>query len=363
VLEFGLRRAQDGAGNAGTRAALIGGADFSSNVGMSAALGLPAKGTHAHSLVQATMALGMSELDAFRAFAEAYPDDTLLLVDTIDTLNSGIPNAIKVFEELRRKGHEPMGIRLDSGDLAYLTLQAARMLDDAGFPNASIVLSNQLDELVMWQILSQVRQEAPREGLEPEAVIKRLVFGVGTQLITSAGDAALGGVYKLVALAKDGAWVPALKLSDSKEKIANPGFKRAWRLYDRRGRATADALGLQGEDLPQIAEITLHHPSDFTKFRTLRRDEIEIEPLHVDVLRQGRLVYDWPDLAQIRETRLADVARLDAGVRRLIHPHIYHVSLTDALWNLKQELIMRAHTRVGNREQGTGNRREGNGIR
>jgi nicotinate phosphoribosyltransferase len=229
------------------------------------------------------------------------------------------------------------------------------MLDDAGFPNASIVLSNQLDELVMWQILSQVRQEAPREGLEPEAVIKRLVFGVGTQLITSAGDAALGGVYKLVALAKDGAWVPALKLSDSKEKIANPGFKRAWRLYDRRGKATADVLSLQEEELPEMAEITLHHPSDFGKFRTLRRDEVEIEPLHMDVLRQGQLVYDWPDLAQIRETRLADVARLDAGVRRLIHPHIYHVSLTDALWKLKQELVMRAHTRIGGSGQTTGN--------
>ncbi len=135
VLEFGLRRAQNGGGNAGTRAALIGGADFSSNVGMSAALGVPAKGTHAHSLVQAGIALGLSELDAFRAYADSYPDDTLLLVDTIDTLGSGVPNAIKVFEELRRKGHEPVGVRLDSGDLAYLTIHAAQMLDQAGFAN------------------------------------------------------------------------------------------------------------------------------------------------------------------------------------------------------------------------------------
>ncbi len=288
------------------------------------------------------MALGMSELDAFRAYAESYPDDTLLLVDTIDTLGSGVPNAIKVFEELRRKGHEPVGIRLDSGDLAYLTLRSARMLDQAGFPNTSIVLSNNLDELVMWQITSQIRQEAPREGLEAEAVIKRLVFGVGTQLITSAGESALGGVYKLVALQRDGDWTPALKVSDSKEKTANPGFKRAWRFYDERGKATADVLALQDENLVEQAEITLRHPSDFSKWRTVRRDEVEIEPLHVDILKAGRLVYNWPDLAHIRETRLADVARLDVGVRRLIHPHIYHVSLSDGLWNLKQELLMRA---------------------
>ena len=346
VLEFGLRRAQGAGGNMATRAALIGGADFSSNVGMSAVLGLPAKGTHAHSLVQASMALGLSEIDAFRAYAETYPDDTLLLVDTIDTLGSGIPNAIRVFEELRRKGHEPVGIRLDSGDLAYLTLQAAKMLDQAGFPATSIVLSNNLDELVMWQIISQIRQEAPREGLEPEVVIKRLVFGVGTQLVTSAGEPALGGVYKLVAVEHNGEWTPALKLSDSKEKIANPGFKRAWRLYDRRGKATADVLSLQSEDLHDMPEIVLRHPSDYTKWRTVKRDEVEIEELLVDILKEGHLVYEWPDLAQMRETRQEDVARLDAGVRRLIHPHIYHVSLTEALWDLKQQLVIRARARI-----------------
>ena len=345
VLEFGLRRAQGGGGNAGTRAALIGGADFSSNVGMSAEMGLAAKGTHAHSLVQAAMALGMSELDAFQAYADSYPDDTLLLVDTIDTLGSGLPNAIKVFERLRAKGHEPVGIRLDSGDLAYLTLHAAAMLDQAGFPNTSIVLSNNLDELVMWQIISQIRQEAQREGLEAEAVIKRLVFGVGTQLITSAGESALGGVYKLVAVEEDGSWRPALKVSDSKEKTANPGFKRAWRLYDQRGKATADVLGLQEEDLLAADEIELHHPSDFTKWRTVNRREVEVEALHVDVIDNGRVVYEWPDLSRLREVRQADVARLDAGVRRLINPHVYHVSLTEKLWELKQELVTRARVR------------------
>ena len=346
VLEFGLRRAQNGGGNAGTRAALIGGADFSSNVGMSAELGLAPKGTHAHSLVQAAMALGMSELDAFQAYADVYPDDTLLLVDTIDTLGSGIPNAIKVFEGLRRKGHEPIGIRLDSGDLAYLSIQAAKMLNQAGFPKTSIVLSNNLDELVMWQIGSQIRQEAPREGLDAEDVISRLVFGVGTQLITSSGDPALGGVYKLVAVCDDGEWNPAIKLSDSREKIANPGHKRAWRIYDLRGRATADVLALAEEDLPNAAELILHHPGDYTKWRRVRRDDVQLEPLHTEILREGRLVYEWPALEDMRAVRKADVARLDAGVRRLIHPHIYHVSLTEALWNQKQELIVGARGRL-----------------
>jgi nicotinate phosphoribosyltransferase len=346
VLEFGLRRAQNGGGNAATRAALIGGADFSSNVGMSAALGLQPKGTHAHSMVQAAMALGMSELDAFKAYADVYPDDTLLLVDTIDTLGSGIPNAIRVFEELRRNGHEPVGVRLDSGDLAYLSMHAAKMLNEAGFPRASIVLSNNLDELVIWQIGSQIRQDAPREGLDAEEVIGRLVFGVGTQLVTSAGDPSLGGVYKLVAIERDEQWTPAIKVSDSPEKTAIPASKRAWRLYDTRGKATADVLAVHNEDLLARPDIVLHHPSDITKWRTVRREAVTLEALLVDVLRDGKLVYDLPDLAAIRAKREADVARLDSGVRRLINPHIYHVSLTETLWDLKQELIMRARGHI-----------------
>lgn len=342
VLEFGLRRAQDTGANAGTRAALIGGADFSSNLGMSIALGLPARGTHAHSMVQAAMVLGLGELGAFRAYAETYPDDTLLLIDTVDTLNSGVPNAITVFEELRRNGHEPRGVRLDSGDLAYLSIQVARMLNQAGFPNTSIVLSNDLDELVIWQILTQIRAEASHEGVDPEALIKRLVFGVGTQLITSTGYPALGGVYKLVALKQQQHWQPAIKISDSPDKIANPGHKRAWRLYDQRDRATADLLALADEDLRQMPAIVLRHPADLTRTRLVPQSQVRLEELHREVLREGRVVYDWPTLEQIREVRRADVARLDPGVRRLIHPHIYHVSLSERLWDLKYELIASA---------------------
>jgi nicotinate phosphoribosyltransferase len=164
LIEFGMRRGHGIGVNAGARAALIGGADFTSNTGISLELGLPPKGTHAHSMVQAFLALGMDELDAFRAYADVYPDDCLLLVDTVDTLGSGVPNAIRVFEELRRRGHEPFGIRLDSGDLAYLSLQAARMLDKAGFPEAVIVLSNQLDEPTLAQIIKQIQDEARGNG-------------------------------------------------------------------------------------------------------------------------------------------------------------------------------------------------------
>jgi nicotinate phosphoribosyltransferase len=340
VMEFGLRRAQDRGGNAGTRAALIGGADFSSNVGTSHVLGYPPKGTHAHSMVQVFMTLGEGELGAFRAYAEVYPDDCLLLVDTINTLESGVPNAIKVFEELRKKGHEPVGIRLDSGDLAYLSIQAARMMDDAGFPNTTIVLSNDLDEMVIWQILSQVASEAPRYGVDPDALVGRLSFGVGTRLITSHGDPALGGVYKLVAVRDGGEWKPAIKVSESPAKTPTPGHKQAWRLYDMRGKATVDLLGLNDEDPAHMDQIAAHHPSDHTKARVIDRSVISgIEPLLVNILREGKLVYDLPDIEEMRKKRIEDVERLDPGVRRLINPHIYHVSLTPTLWELKERLV------------------------
>ena len=340
LLEFGLRRGHAKGANAGTRAALIGGADFSSNVGISHVLGYPPKGTHAHSMVQVFMALGMGELDAFRAYADVYPDDCLLLVDTVDTLNSGIPHAIKVFEELHRKGHQPVGIRLDSGDLAHLSIQAAKLLNQAGFPDTAIVLSNDLDELIIWQILTQISEEAPGFGVDPDQLINRLVYGVGTKLITSTGDSALGGVYKLVAVGDDGEWIPAIKISETPNKTPNPGHKHVWRVYDRRGTATADLLSLDDENLGQVEQVTLRHPADHTKYRRLDQSEVaEIEPLLVDILDNGQLVYDFPTIEEIRQRRQADLDRLDPGVKRIMNPHIYHVSLTQRLWDLKQELI------------------------
>jgi nicotinate phosphoribosyltransferase len=343
MIEFGLRRGHGTGANAGTRAALIGGADFSSNVGVSSVLGYPPKGTHAHSMVQLFIAMGMGELDAFRAYADIYPDDCLLLVDTINTLESGVPNAIKVFEELRSKGHKPIGIRLDSGDLAYLSIQAAKMLDDAGFPDASIVLSNNLDELIIWQIVTQIEEEAPRYGIVADKLIHRLVYGVGTRLITSWGEPALGGVYKLVAVCHEGTWLPAIKISESSAKTPNPGHKQVWRLYDRRGKATADLLGLADEDPEKMKQMTLHHPTDHDKYRVLTRESLsEIEGLLVEVLQEGKLVYSQPEIEDMRQRRVEDVARLDTGVRRLMFPHIYHVSLTQRLWDLKQDLIKSA---------------------
>jgi nicotinate phosphoribosyltransferase len=340
VLEFGLRRAQGPGANAGARAALIGGADYSSNVGISHVLGYPPKGTHAHSMVQLFMALGEGELEAFRAYADVYPDDCLLLVDTIDTLESGIPNAIRVFEELERSGHEPVGIRLDSGDLAYLSIRAARMLDEAGFPQTSIVLSNQLDELVIMQILAQIEQEAPRYGVDADRLIGRLVYGVGTRLITSQGDAALDGVYKLVAVRQEGAWEPAIKLSETPAKVPNPGDKRAWRVYDRRGRATADLLALRKEEPGEMDALVLRHPSQEGTYRVLERDKIsQIEPLLVEVYREGTRVGEQPTIEAMRNRRQADLERLDPGVRRIVNPHVYHVSLTERLWKMKQALM------------------------
>ncbi len=346
MLEFGLRRGHARGANAGARAALIGGADFSSNVGLSHVLGYMPQGTHAHSMVQVFMSLGMSELDSFRAYAGVYPDDCLLLVDTIDTLESGVPNAIQVFEELRRQGHEPVGIRLDSGDLAYLSIQVAKMLNSAGFPKVAIVLSNNLDELVILQIITQISHEAPRYDVDPDHLIERLVYGVGTRLITSWGEPALGGVYKLVAVRDSGTWLPAIKVSESSAKTPNPGQKHIWRVYDRRGKATADLLSLDNEDPRKMEQITLHHPSNHAKYRCLTQEEVaEIEPLLVDVLQEGKLVYDLPTIEQMRRGRQADVHRLDPGVRRLMNPHVYHVSLTQSLWDLKQELIRSAMTK------------------
>jgi nicotinate phosphoribosyltransferase len=345
IFEFGLRRAHEKGGNAGGRAALIGGASFTSNVGLSRAMGLMPRGTHAHSMVQLFMALGEGELGAFRAHADLYPDDCLFLVDTVDVLESGVPHAIKVFGELQAKGHRPKGIRIDSGDLAYLAIQAAKQLNEAGFSEVSITLSGDLDELVIWQIITQVREEAPRYGLEADALIGRLVFGVGTRLITSWGEPALGGVYKLVAVRQGEQWNSAIKISESPAKTPNPGRKKLWRLYDTRGKATADLLALEEEQPASQGKVTLRHPSDHTKLRTLPGSAIaRYEPLLVEVLRAGKLVCELPTLEQMRQQRISDVTALDPGIRRLVNPHIYHVSLSQPMWDLKQRLIEEAMT-------------------
>ncbi|MCP3974816.1 MAG: nicotinate phosphoribosyltransferase [bacterium] len=345
VLEFGMRRGPAEGANSGSRAALIGGADFSSNVGVSHAVGVDPKGTHAHSLVQAFMALGGGELEAFRAFAESYPDDCILLVDTINTLKSGVPNAITVFGELRAAGHQPGGIRLDSGDLAYLSIQAAKQLNDAGFEDVSIVLSSNLDELAMWQIIGQIEEEAPRYGVDPQALIGRLSYGVGTRLITSRGHAALDGVCKLVAIEDKGRWVPAIKVSDSPGKIPTPGLKQVWRVKDSRGYSTADVIATAEEPPPGNGDLVLHHPNREGVQRTMRAADVAgveslLEPVFRDRKRLGS-----PTIAEMRERRRADVELLDPGVRRLVNPHVYHVSLTQQMKDLQRRLVAEARSK------------------
>jgi len=337
VLEFGLRRAPDEGGIAATRAALIGGANASSNVGISHEMGVLPQGTHAHSMVQVFMALGEGELGAFRAYAELYPDDCILLVDTIDTLESGMPNAIKVFEELKQKGHRPVGVRLDSGDLAHLSVRASQMLDKAGFDEALIVLSSSLDELTIFQILTQIGDEAPRYGADADRVIGRLVYGVGTKMATSDGRPYLDGVYKLVAIVDGDEWQPAIKVSDTPAKIVNPGRKQVRRLYDRRGLATVDLMSLHDEGLEFPLEALHHHEFGITRVL----DEAKVSSTE-ELLEESSLEAPADDPAVVteaRKRRVADLERLDPGVKRLVNPHVYHVSVTRALSELKVRLI------------------------
>ncbi len=341
MLEFGLRRAQGQGANDGTRAALIGGADYSSNTGLSCQLGFQPKGTHAHSLVQAFLALGYSERQAFEKFADCFPHNCILLIDTIDTLETGLPAAIEVFQQLRCRGHQPLGVRLDSGDLAYLAVRVAEQLNKAGFEQVKIVLSNQLDELVLTQVLQQIRREAADYGLEPERLINRLVYGVGTRLITSAGDAALDGVYKLVALQKNSRWKPILKLSETPGKVPLPGCKQLYRLYDTRGRATADLLSLAGEKLDFKDQLELYHPYQTNSRRLSGSCLSQVEQLLEEQLVEGRQLVDSQQIEQCRKRCQSDLGRLHPGVRRIINPHGYHLSVTAQLYSLKKRLQRR----------------------
>jgi nicotinate phosphoribosyltransferase len=209
-----------------------------------------------------------------------------------------------------------------------------------------IVLSNELDELNILQIIIQLTYEAPKHNVDPDKLIKRLIYGVGTKLITSSGDGALGGVYKLVGMEADGTWKPAIKISESNEKIPNPGRKCLWRLYDQNNKATADLITLEDEEIPAgwlnktQGKIMLHHSWDHTKTRILQTSDCkEIEQLQVDVIKDGKIVYDFPSIEEMRKKRDSDLERLDPGVKRLINPHLYHVSISQKLWELKQELI------------------------
>ena len=345
VLEFGMRRGPAlGAGEA-VRGALIGGCASTSDVEAAVVAGIEPAGTHGHSLVQAYLATSPSaaegELEAFRAFADLYPDACLLLVDTIDTLRSGIPHAITVFRELRERGHEPVGIRLDSGDLAYLAVRAAEQLDAVGFETVSIVLSGDLDELTIWQIQTQIDEDAPRFGIAPEALKRRLVYGVGTRLITSHGDPSFNGVYKLVGLEDEtGEMVPAVKLSENPAKVPIPGPKQVWRLYDTRGVAVVDLVAAPDEDPLATELVVTHHPYIDGMVSSIERSQImSAEPLLGPLDTCGS-----ETLGELRVRCRADIERLDPGVRRLVNPHVYHVSLSEQIWQRQQATIARARS-------------------
>ena len=350
VLEFGMRRGPSTGVNEGIRAALIGGCVSTSNVEAAIALGRQPIGTHAHSLVQAYLAIGDGELGAFRAMAASAPDACILLVDTVDTLASGVPNAITVFDELRAAGHEPVGVRLDSGDLAYLAVQTAKQLDDAGYTDASIVLSSDLDELNIWQILTQIGDDAERLGLDPAPIRRRLVYGVGTRLITSHGSSALNGVYKLVGIEGDDVdWIPAIKLSEDPGKVPLPGRKVVWRLYDQRGAAVVDLIGLAGEEPFPTETVIVHDAHREGVAQHLHRSDIShIELLHEECHRTTASGLDDTPISAavdvLAERCAIDIDRLDVGVRRLVNPHRYHVSVTDRLHELRRALIARAAT-------------------
>jgi nicotinate phosphoribosyltransferase len=324
ILEFGLRRAQgpDGAMSA-SRAAFIGGAGGTSNTLAGKLYGMPALGTMAHAWVMSFP----SEEDAFRAYARIYPDRAVFLIDTYDTLKSGTPNAIKVGRELVDAGRN-FGVRLDSGDIHYLSVEVRKMLDQAGFPQATITVSNDLDE----QIIHTLREAgAPID-----------FWGVGTQMVTGGTEAAFTGVYKLAAREDAGGrLIPAIKFSDNPEKTTNPGIKQVWRIKDPQGMAVADVLTLvdeQGEEiLEKKSRYAFWHPSaDYRHF--YHEISGSAEKLLKLRMEQGRIL-TRTTLAEIRERVNRDLDSLDPSYKRLLNPHVYKVSITGRLRELKLKLI------------------------
>lgn len=317
IIEFGLRRAQgpDGALSA-CRASIIGGADATSNVLGSALLGVPVKGTHAHSWIQSFP----SELDAFRSYARSFPDECTLLVDTYDTLKSGIPNAIVIAKELEQQGCRLVGIRIDSGDLASMSIRARQMLDQEGLDYVKIVASNELDEYVISDILAQGG--------------KIDIWGVGTNLVTGSGDggSALGGVYKMV----EHNGRPKIKLSADPGKMTNPGSKKIVRFYNSDGLMNADALADNSENLGEGEAIIVdpRHPPREKKLNSRRHVEL-LQP----IVNAGEIVYEFPSLEEISNYRKDQLTHLHENYKRLNNPEEYTVGLTRALWQQKQQII------------------------
>ena len=323
VLEFGSRRAQGtDAAISGARAAYIGGCKGTACTISDQLFGVPAGGTMAHAWVQ----MFDSEYEAFKTYCEIFPTNATLLVDTYNTLKSGVPNAIKAFNEvLRPRGITQCGIRLDSGDIAYLTKEARRMLDEAGWESCKISASNSLDEYIIQDIL--------RQGARVD------LFGVGERMITGKSDPVFGGVYKLAAVEKDdGTIVPKIKISENVGKITNPHFKKVYRIFDKvTGKAEADYIALWDEVMDESKPMELFDPAATWKRRVY--ENYTIKPLQKQIFAGGKLVYDRPELKEIQQYCREQVETLWDTVKRFENPQNYYVDLSQKLWDIKQELL------------------------
>ena len=331
VMEFGLRRAQGpDAGIYGARAAMIAGCIGTSNVLAGQMFDVPIKGTHAHSWIMSFP----DELTAFRSYAKLYPSACILLVDTYDTLRSGVPNAIQVFTEMREAGI-PLtfyGIRLDSGDLTYLSKKARKMLDDAGFPDAVISASNDLDERLIQSLKSQ--------GAEIHS------WGVGTKMITSSDWSSFGGVYKLAGIQdpKTGDFIPKIKISENTEKVTNPGNKTIYRIYTKEDhKVIADLICLVGETFDENEPLLLFDPIDTWKKTWLEPGTYTMREMLVPVFKNGTCVYETPKLMDIQAYCKQEQETLWPETRRLTNPHQVYVDLSQKLYDIKNELLNNAH--------------------
>lgn len=322
IMEFGSRRAQgyDGA-IFGARAAVIGGCSATACTIAGEMFNIPAAGTMAHSWVQ----LFPTEYDAFYAWTKEYPDAALLLVDTYNVLKSGVPNAIRVFDEvLKPMGKRPLGIRIDSGDITYLSKKSRKMLDEAGYPDCKITISNSLDEYIIRDVLSQ--------GAKIDSM------GVGERLITARSEPVFGGVYKLVAIENQGKIIPKIKISENQEKITNPGFKKIYRIFEKdTDKAIADLISLSDEVIDESKSLELFHP-----VYTWKRKKIKnyyVKDLMVKIFDKGKQVYKSPSVLEIKDYAEQETMKLWDEVLRFDNPHSYYVDLSPKLWNIKNDLL------------------------
>ena len=321
VLEFGARRAHGyDASIYGARAAYIAGAVGSSNTYVDYMFNIPALGTMAHSYIQSYE----TEYEAFLSYAETYPNNTILLIDTYNTLKQGLPNAIKIHKEyLEPRGFRLKGIRLDSGDLTYLTKEARRILNEAGLEDVKITVSNSLDEYLIKELIHQ--------GAQIDA------FGVGERLVTARSEAVFGGVFKLSAIEVNGELVPKIKISENVQKTTIPGFKQVWRFYNQDGMAEADVMTLADEVIDPSLPYHLFDPNYPWKSKTI--ENFKAVPLLIPIFKKGELVYQLPTLTEIRKYAKSEHEKLWPEVLRLEKPHTYYVDLSQELWDLQQSLI------------------------